>query len=419
MKILAIVEDLRINKSSCGIISNNIVSCLLQAGHSITCLYDYADDKNFDWLQNSQITLKEMTCSNENLAIGKILKYFPRIDAILSYSLGYGYLELKKINDWKNTIKSHLRENQNYEVIILLGTGNAIFNYFAIAQLDIKIPFMVTYHDPYPESQYPEPYKRTYLYSKLKVKQSDKVMQKATIVSFPSQRLYEWMLQFHPILKGKSIIIPHPDAQLNNLPAVSQDDDIFLDNAKFNILHTGSLLGPRNPVYLLEAFHKFISFSSERKALTRLTIIGGISNKNELSKAIVSSSLESPVRVINGRISYKKSKELLRCADVLLIIEAISKDSPFMPGKITDYITADKIIMALTPPNSEVSRLLGEDYPYKTETDNVENIYLILENLWFKWKSNSLYVTDNKLKEYVNATNWNQQFMKAMENYYF
>ena len=101
----------------------------------------------------------------------------------------------------------------------------------------------------------------------------------------------------------------------------------------------------------------------------------------------------------------------------LIVLEAIANFSPFMPGKISDYIMANKPIIALTPINSEVTRLLGEDYPYRAAVNEQDAILSILNQLWDAWKENSqLHLDRPDLKNYISVEKSIEVFEKAIRN---
>ena len=418
MNILVVVEDIRINKTSAGICNSNIIKVLLDNNHNLHCLYDYAEGVNFPWLQFSpNITMETLTV--KSIASWKLnLFKIPKIQAISSYLTGFSFLTWHKINAWKKNIQKIVDTQNSYDCILVLGAGNSMLNFFAMPKIKTQIPYVVNYHDPYPMHLYPIPYKKKRSWvSKLQQKQSNKVMEKAFYVSFPSQRLQEWMLQYHPILKDKSIVLPHPHGNLQNLQNLPIDKEILLNREKFTILHTGSLLGPRNPIFLFEAFEKFIGNDLQKKKLAQLVIIGSVLKDNNLSKITTKTNQNESIRVIRDRISYKHSVELLQSASVLLLLEAVAKDSPFMPGKLTDYINANKPIIALTSKISETARLLGDAYPFITETDNVLEIQQIIETLWSEWLVGNLNKEHHeKLQEYVSSMQWNYKFNTLFKN---
>jgi hypothetical protein len=406
MKILALVEDLRVNTTSGGICNSNFLSGLIKGGHQIDCYYDYAHSEDFPWLASPLLTMTPIPSLPTHLLL-RILNKIPKGNGMVARATGFTIDQTVKIKSWRKSLKTALGNNQ-YDLILLLGAGNSMLNYFSILGVETAVPIMVNYHDPYPDNQYPPPYATaTNQVAKVKTRKSNAVINKATEVSFPSQRLLEWMTPFHPALQNKSVVFPHVNGLLAHLPELEEDGKVILNQDCFNIVHGGSLLGPRNPEFLIRAFKRFIDEDEERKQKTILNIIGRIDTKNKV-KYIDLSAYESNIRLIKERISYSKSKTIFSQADVLLIIEAITDESPFMPGKLTDCIEAGKNIMALTPKKSEVSRLLGEKYPYVTETDNEEEIYLILTTLWNLWKNKDKVIAVPKtLLDYVSWENQN------------
>ena len=55
---------------------------------------------------------------------------------------------------------------------------------------------------------------------------------------------------------------------------------------------------------------------------------------------------------IHAPVSYIQSLELMRSADILLIIDVLAEKSPFLPSKLIDYIGANKPIFGVTPPGT-------------------------------------------------------------------
>ena len=405
MKILVLVEDLRINTTSAGICNSNIINSLLLGGHELTCLYDYSTSDTFPWLESSYAKFENIKSVKQNILIKAISK-LPKSNAMSYHLTGFGLKENNKIHAWKKTIKEKLSKEISYDFIMVLGAGSSMLNYFAISNIKTSVPYIVNYHDPYPYCQYPKPYfEYSKIVGKLQAKKSNIVMQNAFKVSFPSQRLYEWMLQFHPVLEGKSIVIPHSDSKLKSLPGSEMDDLVNLNSDKFNLLHIGSLLGPRNPKYLISAFSKFCNEDQNRKENSVLNIIGRITD----DKFTLNKFDTTGIQIINKRISYKKSLALMQQASVLVLLEAVAENSPFMPGKLANYFMAKKPILALTPKSSETTRLLGDQYPYMTETDNESEIYTKIVSLWNEWNSTKFkdYSLTN-LEKYVSPKHINE-----------
>lgn len=409
MKILILVESLEVNRTSSGIVSSNFINALSK-DNEIDILHTEKAYENFLWLKN--IGICRCVDFSGQSRVEKFINLFPKIRALPTYFTGYHMGFNRLVKDWQHTIRKLLDEYQ-YNIIIVLGTGSSFAPHFAMAEMNIDVPWIANIHDPYPMSHYPEPYqKKDTIFYKPQTKRINNVFHKATWVTFPSLRLLEWMSQYHLQLKSKSFVLPHPEVSLVGLPEAPEDQNVFLEKGKFNLLHAGSLLGPRDPKYLIKAYLRFIEEDSERKEKSVLNIIGKAAREHTGFEKEYE-AVANNVNIMITRVSYKHSLKLLKQADVLILLEAIAKDSPFMPGKLADYISVNKPIMALTPKTSETSRLLGSSYPYITQTDNEDGIYMILVKLWEKWKSENLgNLNRDDLREYISSENINKILME-------
>jgi len=70
------------------------------------------------------------------------------------------------------------------------------------------------------------------------------------------------------------------------------------------------------------------------------------------------------IELIDTRVTYAQSLELIRKAVGVIVLEAEAEYSPFMPAKISDILKERKPVIAITPVDSEVREILGSRYPY-------------------------------------------------------
>lgn len=412
MKILVLNESFNINNHSAAIGRSNLINALVKGGHTVTVLYpNMYDNPEPTWLEDVKILRFNIEGKEWS---EKILSLIPKVRVLPAYIVGFNLERMQLIRSWKNAILKAL-DNNEFDLVYVLGVGNVFAAHFAMSKIDANIPWIANIHDPYPMQHYPEPYKkpRTLLNNK-QYRLFDEVLNRASYITYPSQRLMEWMIQFHPRTEDKSFVLPHTEMLLKNLPDAANDEQVILQKGKFNLLHAGSLLGPRNPTYLIKAFMRFIYEDIERKNKSVLNIIGKVTSEHagfEKEYATVKDN----INILVTRVSYKHSLKLLKQADVLILLEAIAKESPFMPGKLADYITSDKPILALTPKTSETSRILGDEYSYITQTDNEDEIYEILVKLWEKWKSGeTMHLDRPDLAKYISAENINDVFSRQI-----
>tara|TARA_B100000809_G_scaffold105703_1_gene104242 strand:+ start:40063 stop:41289 length:1227 start_codon:yes stop_codon:yes gene_type:complete len=396
MKILILAESLRINCTSSGIVSSTMINALVEQGNSVTCLYENSVQEKITWLP--KVKLHPVNYNHKESFLEKI----PKLKGVLSFIYGYSLKFKFKIASWENKIVEILKTS-SFDLIIVLGSGSSFIPHYAMCKVKTDIPWVANFHDPYPMSLYPEPFrkKKNIIYA-LQERSAKNIINKATYVSFPSLYLKDWMQGFFPILESKSIVLPHLAGELKNLPTSDLDDKVNLPKAKFNLLHAGTLLGPRKVDALFKAIQIFIESDKEKKDKTILTILGKVSREH---KEYFKKEFSENLNVVVDRVSYKKSLDLIEIADVSLVIEAGGVDfSPFMPGKLADLIGLEKPIFVLSPKKSETNRILGNEYPFTSESDDIDKIVLILNKMWDLWKKGNLHLSDSeKLKEYISG----------------
>lgn len=412
MKILVLIESVNINMHSGAICGSNTIGALRSGGNEIDALYpDLYANPDPVWMAGVRSVRFDLEKASP---YERSINFFPKLRALPALFSGFNPERMRLIRSWQKAIARQL-ENGSYDLIVILGVGSVFAAHFAMAQIETDVPWVAHIHDPYPMSHYPPPYaKPDTLLQRRQAKAFDDLMRKAPHVSFPSLRLLEWMRQYHPHLEKKAFVMPHPAPAWEELPGGEDDASVRLDAHKFNLLHAGSLLGPRDPKSLIRAFLRFIEEDPERKARSVLNIIGKMA-KEHAGFENAYREVEANLNIVSVRVSYRHSLELLRQADVLILLEAAVKDSPFMPGKLADYISADRAILALTPEHSETARLLGATYPYAAASDDEERIHALIVALWGQWKAGTLQRSEKpELAAYVSPENVNRLMMAAI-----
>ena len=274
------------------------------------------------------------------------------------------YNRIKSIRKFLN------KNNSRYKNIILLSGGMGFSPHQAVSKIKFadKTNLLGIFHDPYPSSSYPEPYKgRNSYYEYFKKRNLQKAINKINYAIFPSKRLYEWYLKDYKFGSTNISIIPHAIKFKNNVDIENEKE-----GSKKVITHTGTLLKPRNPLTFLKIFNK----TSNDNLL--LNFYGPIHPEVFLD---IKDFNKQNIYISNERIPYDEALRKLKNSAFLLLAESGAEFSPFLPTKFVDYINIGKPIIVLTPEKSEVSRLLGEDYPFKTTLNNEKEIEKILLNL--------------------------------------
>src|SRR5690606_24045847 len=128
-------------------------------------------------------------------------------------------------------------------------------------------------------------------------------------------------------------------------------------------------------------FEIFLKRNPEAKKAAKLIFLGG-SNQRIIARAAGKEWLY----VSEKQLDFEQVYEIQFQATVNIIIEAKAEISPFLPGKFPHCIQAKRPILLLGPEKSEAKRLLGADYPFWAEIDDLQKITNLIEELYLEWK---------------------------------
>lgn len=399
LKIAIVVESINVNDSSGSKANVALIQNLHEIGHHIS-IFHYTRRK---------IHLKDIDCQlikekkRSLYFLSRIQRVFQRtfkinISKFLESIFGFSFTFFNDTNSIKTFIEDKI---SNSDLIITLSKGASFRPHYALLKLPkFHSKWLAYVHDPYPFHCYPKPY--DWIESGYKMKESffRKVSEKAKYSGFPSELLKEWMGNFFPSFLKTGIIIPHQTFK-ENFKKI--DYPVYFDENKFTILHAGNLMKQRSPKGLIEGFLLFLFNNSKAKKDSRLLLLGSADyHKEMLSKY----KIQIPeLYVSNGSVPFKEVYHLQKNVSVNVILESKSGISPFLPGKFPHCVTANKPILLLAPAKSETKRLLGDEYPYSTEVDDVNEIANIFQKLYDQWlkDSSDLKLNREDLEHYVSV----------------
>lgn len=196
-----------------------------------------------------------------------------------------------------------------------------------------------------------------------------------------------------------------PIAVITNGFDNEQNVDIALDS-KFTISHIGSLLSKRNPEILWQALQDLVMENIDFSNAFQLNIVGFASQ--HVLETISKYNLSSYVNNV-GYVQHFKALEFQKKSQVLLLIEIDSKDTKcIIPGKLFEYMTSCRPIIAIGPMGSDVQKIIHEtctgNYFDYTEYLRLKKVIL---NLYNNYKINDLQTHPVGLQKYHrrNLTN--------------
>lgn len=403
MKILVVVDSINIEDSSGSKANAALIYNLIQAGFEIL-VYHYTR-KNIQLEGVNCFSISEIRYSSFYFLsrFQRVLQRNTKINLAPFLEKLYGF-SFTFFNDANSIAKALKKCTFQPDLVMTLSKGASFRPHYAVLKLpELHDKWMAYVHDPYPFHFYPRPY--TWVEPSYKFKENFffEVSKKAKYSAFPSQLLLEWMGSYFPEFIKSGVVIPHQNSknisqntdQNNNLPS-------YFDNSKFNLLHAGNLMGGRSPKGLIDAFLLFLNKNPDASEESKLILLGNASNYAEMIQEYESDNNE--IYFYNGNIAFDTVYSLQQKVTVNIILESKSEISPFLPGKFPHCVEANKAILSLAPYYSEIRRLLGNDYPYWAEVDQVDNIAEIIGVMYQLWKQDpsSLLLNREDLVDYLS-----------------
>ncbi|XMO86575.1 UDP-glycosyltransferase [Algibacter sp. AS12] len=383
-KILVITESLDVNANSAAKGRLAFINSFKAAGFNPEVYHYTQKDIEIEGVKNTTVHESKFSVMFLLSRLHRLIYRWLKLDIgnitsrLFGFSFGF-------FNDRNSIYKAIKNINiDEYEMVWTFSQGSSFRSHAAL----LKLPkwhkkWLAFVHDPYPHHLYPRPYNYIeYGYKKKRYFFMD-ITKKANKVVFPSLLLKEWMESYYVDIKDKSLIIPHPlvtkKINLENVPN-------YFDSSKFNILHAGNLLNLRDPAPLIEAFQQFLRLKPEAKKDAALLFIG---KKSIFQEYLNKKQAEIPqLYVSKGYEDFSRVYNMQQETSINIILEAKSEISPFLPGKFPHCVSANKPIVLIGPHYSECKRLLGKDYPYLNDFDEIEKLSNIVADLYEIWKNN-------------------------------
>jgi len=399
-KILVIVDSIDIDDSSGSKANIALIHNLQTIGYIIRVLH----------YTRKEIHLKDITCYsipekkwNLMYLLSRTQRLFTRytklnLNSFFEGLFGFSFTFFNDVNSIKKAISKEINFQPN--LVLTLSKGASFRPHYAVLKLpSLHDKWMAYVHDPYPFHFYPRPYNWVESGYRKKERFFREVSKKAAYSAFPSLLLKDWMGSYFPNFLKTGIVIPHQQSQItikgNKLPS-------YFESSKFSLLHAGNLMKQRSPKGLIEGFKLFLKNNQHAKKNARLYLIGNASYHKVLLQQYEQEISELFVKSENENFESVYLMQLATSVNVIL--ESKSEISPFLPGKFPHCVSANKPILLLAPYYSETRRLLGGNYPYISEVDDVTEIAVLIEKLYKLWleNSNNLKLNRPDLEYYIS-----------------
>lgn len=402
MKILVVAESINIEDSSGSKVNVALIHNLAAAGFEVL-VYHYT---------RKEIQLEGIACISITEIKYSPMYFLSRLQRVLQRNTGINTVPFFErifgfsftfFNDIKSIKKVLVKSTFQPDLVLTLSKGASFRPHYAVLKtLQFHSIWMAYIHDPYPFHYYPRPYNWVEPGYKAKENFFKEVSEKAKYGGFPSLLLKEWLGSYFPDFLKTGVVIPHQNTKY----AIENDTfPEYFDVSKFNVLHAGNLMKQRSPQSLIEGFRLFLHQNPEAKNASKLILLGDASYHSVILKGYEKDNPE--IYIYNGSVPFDTVYNLQKNVSVNVILESKSEISPFLPGKFPHCVAANKAILSLAPYYSETRRLLGDNYPYWAEVDQVDKIAGIINELYQLWEQNpdNLLLNRNDLVEYLSSDN--------------
>ena len=177
---------------------------------------------------------------------------------------------------------------------------------------------------------------------------------------------------------------------------------ISLDEA-FTLTHIGALHQDRNPTLLWSVLSEIIIENQDFKRDFELVLVGDISP--HVLASIRAHGLESALCQV-GAVSHNEAVTFQHQTQVLLLIEANTTAASYIiPGKVFEYLNAQRPIVALGPKTSDIQAILedtqtGFYFDYSKESALKTHILALYD----AYKTQSLTMTPKNINRFTRRS---------------
>ncbi len=250
---------------------------------------------------------------------------------------------------WVNPSVKHLTKIINQEqvdTIITTGPPHSVHLIGLRLKKQLHIKWIADFRDPWTTIGYHKKLKLTQ-WAAAKHKELEKnVLTNAdtTIVTSPSTKT-----EFEGITNKPVVLITNGyDTEFGN--------DIVLDQ-KFTLSHIGSLLTGRNPHNLWQVLRELVDENEDFRNSFRLQLIGVVSK--DVLETVYKYGLEKWTDVL-GYQTHKNAIKQQQKSQALLLVEINSEETKgIIPGKLFEYMAANRPILGLGPKNWDVDAIIS------------------------------------------------------------
>ena len=243
-------------------------------------------------------------------------------------------------------LKEYLAKN-DMDIVISSGPPHSLHLIGMALKEKLGIKWVADFRDPWTTIHYHQSLRLNKRAQKKHLKLESKVLNNSDLVVVTSARTKK---EFQKITSV-------PIEVISNGYDILEKIEPNLD-AQFSIVHIGSLLTNRNPELLWEILSEL---KDENKVFSKnllIKLVGVVSE--DVLKSLAVFGLTENYKIL-GYVSHQEAIQIQHDAQVLLLVEMDSPETKsIIPGKLFEYVAANRPILAIGPEGSDVEGIIKE-----------------------------------------------------------
>ncbi|QTE22336.1 glycosyltransferase family 4 protein [Polaribacter cellanae] len=310
---------------------------------------------------------------------------------ILSFLRGNVFIPDPKIFWVKPSVKflqKYLLKNK-VDVIISTGPPHSMHLIAQKLHTNNNIKWIADFRDPWTDLYYAKDFKQSKFAKNKNRKLEESVLKNADCVLTVSKSLKK---EFLKTASNVEVITNGFDDE------VLENKAIILDK-KFTISYIGLLPKQSNPKLLFKVLQKLLQENEDLKNDLQLNFTGDIAD--EVKQEIVKNNL---IKYSNfeGYVSHEKAIACQKKSQVLLLlIPNVAKSEGILTGKLFEYLTAKRPILAMASENGDLAEILSEtNAGVVVNYNNEEKLTSEILRLYNQYKKGSLEVNTKNIEQY-------------------
>ena len=243
-------------------------------------------------------------------------------------------------------LKEYLAKN-DMDIVISSGPPHSLHLIGMALKEKLGIKWVADFRDPWTTIHYHQSLRLNKRAQKKHLKLESKVLNNSDLVVVTSARTKK---EFQNITSV-------PIEVISNGYDILEKIEPNLD-AQFSIAHIGSLLTNRNPELLWEILSEL---KDENKVFSKnllIKLVGAVSE--DVLESLAVFGLTENYKTL-GYVSHQEAIQIQHDAQVLLLVEIDSPETKsIIPGKLFEYVAANRPILAIGPEGSDVEGIIKE-----------------------------------------------------------